>query len=385
MTHPPTTSRSWADTAILDTLGGLRDRAVLWFTAKGFAVAIALLVSLFGKRRMSHDNGIAARGMVTILDNPQLPPHEFFRPGRTFPCRIRHATATFLDDAVRGIRSMSIKFSDHHLRSPFDIQMNTGAVSLFWSAASFLQFARMRKEKWGVEYHDYYRKYPSGLAGAEEAIRENPASFHDLRYYCKTPFRFVGDDNIKRYAKYRVRPFDNQPESGILHSPDATDIANQRVPRHDPRGRNYLKYEYEDRVKREGAKYTMQIQLLTAAADEDPEIFNNMKPWNEDLHPWHDLAVIEIDEALDWKESCRTTFSIRNMPKTLGFLPAKSIFDYNSLNYMRAQSGLAHRARFLNYALFGYPPRIPDNDNRNYSDWENPPSIINRTYPGVTK
>ena len=196
----------WVRRALLNTLRRWGDRLLLWLTARTFAVGVALAASLFAKHRMSHDNGIAARGLVRILDNPNRPAHPFFLPGATFPCRIRHATATFLDDAVKGIRSMSIKFSDHHFHSPFDLQMNTGEVSLFWSAASFLQFARLRKQRWGVEYRDYYRKYPDGLRGAEQAIRENPNSFQDLRYYCKTPFNFLGEDNINRYAKYPGHP-----------------------------------------------------------------------------------------------------------------------------------------------------------------------------------
>ncbi|THH39244.1 catalase family protein [Neolewinella litorea] len=357
------------------------DYSLMWVTCKVFGLAVAIFASLMIKRRMSHDNGIAATGTVRILDNPNIPLHRFFLPDRTFPCRIRHATATFLDDAVKGIRSMSIKFSDHHLESPFDLQMNTGEKSLFWSAASFLQFARMRKQQYGVQYREYYRKYPDGLDGAIEAIRENPKSFSDLRYYAKTPFRFVGEDFIPRYAKYRVIPGEPKTEeTGKLKNPDPREIPNQRVAAHNPRGRNYLKYEYRDRVKKGPVHYLLQIQLRNAATDDKPEIFNNMLPWNEDLYPWHDLAEIEITETLNWNESCRTTFSLTHMPESLGIIPARSIFDYNSLNYMRAQSAVAHKARLLNYRLFGYPPEIPDNDNRNWSDWEKPPRILNRTY-----
>ena len=88
----------------------------------------------------------------------------------------------------------------------------------------------------------------------------------------------------------------------------------------------------------------MQIQD-DVQDDEDPEVFNNMVVWDEDAHPWQDLAVIDIDKTLDWKDSLLTTFSVNNMPKTLGVLPANSIYDYNSLNYLRAHSELARMAR----------------------------------------
>jgi len=334
-----------------------------------FSWAIVFTLSLTHRKRMSHDNGIAAGGKVTIVPNPKFPAHKFFAPGRVFPCRIRHASATFLDDAMNCIRSMSIKFSDHHFKSPFDIEMNTGEISLFWSANSFMQFAKLRREKYGIEYIDYYKKYPEGLKGAQVALRRDPTSFHNLRYYCKTPFRFVGKDQIPRYAKYRVRPLDNEPETGIFEDPSTVDTGNQRILPHETRGRNYLKYEYGDRVKREGAKYMMQIQTRIAQDDDDPEIFNNMVTWDEHAHPWSDLAVIEIDHVYDWKESCRTSFSLNHMPKSLGIIKAKSVYDYNSLNYMRSHSEKARVARMLSYKLFGYPNPIPDNDDRNSGDW----------------
>ena len=40
---------------------------------------------------MSHWHGVAARGTLRIVDDPAFPDHDFFRPGREFPCRLRHA------------------------------------------------------------------------------------------------------------------------------------------------------------------------------------------------------------------------------------------------------------------------------------------------------
>ncbi|GAA4466414.1 hypothetical protein GCM10023189_48430 [Nibrella saemangeumensis] len=345
------------------------DKTILWFTARMFGLGLAVFLSFPKRERMSHNNGVAGSGTVRIVDDPEFPDHEFFEAGRIFPVRVRHACATFLDDAMNCIRSMSIKFSDHRFRSPFDIEMNTGEYSLFWSAKSFLKFAALRKEKWGVEYQEYYRKYPEGLKGAQISLRRDPSSYHNLRYYCKTPFLFIGKDGVKRYAKYRVRPFDNEPETGINTNPSEVDTCNQRILPHETRGRNYLKYEYEHRVHTQGAKYLMLIQTRIATDDEDPEIFNNMVPWNDTIYPWKDLAVIDIHKPLDWNESTLTTFSINNMPKTLGVLPAKSVYDYNSLNYLRAHSEIARKARLLSYKVFGLPPAIPNDDDRNSSDW----------------
>ncbi len=316
---------------------------------------------------MSHNNGIAADGFLQIVDNPDIPAHQFFTPGRCFPLRIRHATATFYDDGMNGIRSMSIKFAREYFKSPFDIEMNTGATSLFWSAASFLQFARLRKGKYGIEYREYYRRYPEGLTAAQISLRRNPDSYHNLHYYCKTPFQYLADDRTRYYAKYRVKPFDDEEETGKNVDPSAGDTCNQRILPHETRGRNYLKDEYRNRVIKKGAKYRMQIQLLTASQSEDPEIFNNMVVWDEEDCPWMDLAVLEVDTVLNWADSNMSSFSLNNMPDTLGIIPAKSIYDYNSLNYMRAHSEIARKARMFAYKLFGGPKQIPDNDDRNSS------------------
>ncbi len=353
---------------ILKSVKDLWSKIYLWIFCNFFTFIIMITLSR-KRKRMSHDNGIGAIGKVKIVNDQNFPAHEFFAPGRIFDVRIRHASATFLDDAMNCIRSMSIKFSKEKFKSPFDLEMNTGEISLFWSAWSFFKFASMRKEKYGIEYTNYYKNYPEGLKGAILALRRNPDSFHDLRYYAKTPFQFVGTDKIKRYAKYRIRPFDDIKESGIAEHLCERNICNQRVLSHESRGRNYLKEEYIQRVKNQEVKYKLEIQTRFAQDDEDPEIFNNMVTWPEEIYPWHDLAVIEIEKTLNWEESTRTGFSLKNMPKTLGYIPAKSIYDYNSLNYMRAHSEWARKARMLSYKFRKFPEEIPNDDDRNSEDW----------------
>lgn len=350
----------------------LTDKVILWFTARLFGLGLAIFLCFPYRYRMSHNNGVAALGKIKVVDHPEFPEHYFFAAGKEYPARIRHASATFLDDAMNCIRSISVKFSHHHFKSPFDIEMNTGATSLFWSAVSFLKFGKMRKEKWGVEYVEYNRKYPDGLKAAELAVRRHASSFHNLHYYCKTPFLFIGTDGLLRYAKYRILPFEKQEETGKDTDPSATDTSNQRILPHETRSRNYLKDEYIWRVKTLGAKYMMQIQTRMASDDDDEEIFNNMILWDDKIHPWHDLLVIDIDTPLDWKESTLTSFSVNSMPKTLGIIPAKSIYDYNSLNYLRSKSEIARKARLFSYRIFGMVPPIPDDDDRNTGKWSEP-------------
>jgi arachidonate 5-lipoxygenase len=70
-----------------------------------------------------------------------------------------------------------------------------------------------------------------------------------------------------------------------------------------------------------------------------------------------------------------TSFSLNHTPKRLGIMSAKSIYDYNSLNYMRSHSEIARRARLLSYKLFGFPQSIPNNEDRNSDDWSKIQSI----------
>lgn len=363
--------RSFAPKSLLlITLGLMRrcfDKVVLWGSAKLLGIMLAVFLCFPKRQRMSHNNGIAARGRFKVVPDPKFPPHEFFSPGKEFPLRIRHASATFLDDAMNCIRSLSLKLADTDFKSPFDLQMNTGATSLFWSATSFWKFAALRKEKYGIEYQEYNQKYPDGLEGSKIATRRHTA-FERLHYFCKTPFLYNSSNGEKYFAKYRVIPFDRSDDPGIVTDRSDWDQCNQRVENHETRGRNYLKYAYADLVEQQGpVRYWLQIQTrLASDAETDPEVCNNMVVWDE---PWYDLGVMEITETLDWRQSTLTSFSVNNMPKGLGVVPASSVYDYNSLNYLRSHAEMAYTARRWSYVFFGMVPPIPDNDNRNESDW----------------
>lgn len=348
----------------------MNDKIVLYIWSKIFAWFVALFASFPTRQRMSHNNGIAADGWLRIVDKPSFPENDFFQAGAIFPLRIRHASASFLDDATSNIRSISIKLAHSQFKSPFDLELNTGRYSLFWSARSFLHFVRRRKEAWGVEYVRYVRQYPPGLDGAKDGLRRNPSSYRFIHYYSQTVYKFVDTAGRKYYAKYRVLPFGTDEDSGFDDDPCDWDITSERVLKHETRGRNYLKYEYEDALAQGAAKYRLQIQLRPMQDDDSPDVCNNMILWDEVAFPWKDLAVLEVDKILGWEESTLTTYSINNMPKSLGILPATSIYDGNSLNYMRAHSEIARKARLLSYKFFGMVPTIPDNDNRNVSNWD---------------
>jgi len=338
----------------------------LWLATKAFTGVLTIFGSILYRTKMSHNNGIAATGSIRFVDNPEFPLHPFFEPGKTLPCRVRHAAASFMDDAMRVVRSMSIKMADTDYKSPMDIELNTGETALFWSVASFFRFAKYKKTRFGMQYEEYYRKYPKGVEGAHVGMRRNPTSFSNLKYYSQTPFLYKAHDNVLRYIKYRTIPAESIPESGILDEYDMKiPTENQRILPGETRSRNYLKEEYEDRLQKEPVRYKLQVQLHQASDDDDPEIFNCCRKWDDASHPWMDLAAITINKPLDWAESTRMIFSMKNLPKGLGIIPSYSIYDYNSLNFLRKHSDLARYARVWAIRIFGMPPENPDSDIRN--------------------
>ena len=350
---------------------------MLFGTSRMFTLVIAITMGLMTRQRMSHNNGIAARGTFTVGPDPALPRHSFWEPGKVFPCRIRHAAATFYDDAMSAIRSCSFKLSDEEWDSPFDLELNTGSITLFWNAMSFLKLAKMRKERYGVEYGEYYKNYPVAKDAARRTLRRDPKTFADLTYYNKTPLLWEADDGTRYYAKYRIVPageIDAAARGRVeVGSPQWVEPENQRIdPTTNPHTRNYLKEEYQHRVQHrsvrgESVDYRLQVQLREHRDDQDEQVYNCCIDWPTGEFPWRDLGTFRITETLGWADGLRTTFSMSNLPRRLGVLPARSIYDFNSLNYMRKHIDLAKRARLLAYKIKGIPPEIPNDSFRNSS------------------
>lgn len=356
------------------------NKVMLYLYARGFALAIAILMGIGTRERMSHNNGIGARGKFKCDPDPELPPNDFWKKGQEWPLLSRFASATFYDDAMGALRSISIKLSDQLLESPFDLNFNTGRNSLFWSAASFMKMAAMRKQRYGIQYQYYYRDYPDGKRGAIGTLRRHCTSFSNLSYYSKTPLKWVSVDGTLYYVKYRVVPFDpNEKETGIVkvNSSDFVYPENQRILPRERRSRNYLKDELKDRLSKDGIiKFRLQAQVKQSTQHDDFEVFNNMIEWGDEEYPYRDLGTIELYDTLSVDDGNIIAFSMHNLPKSLGILPAKSIHDPNSLNYFRLVAEFARKARWFGYRLKGMPDPIPNDDFRNSSSIHEKDSLL---------
>ncbi|MBI5761658.1 MAG: hypothetical protein HZA46_24375 [Planctomycetales bacterium] len=346
----------------------LYDKFVLWATVQFFAWSLVIIQSFIRRRKMSHNNGLAAAGKLRIVDNPQFPAADFFEPGREFPCRIRHATASMMDDAQLVVRAASIKFSDNPVESPLDIEMNTGR-SLFWSVSNFLTFAKNQHEHNGIQYESFYLKYPAGRDAGQDSVARNPTSYSHLDFRSQCPFLFNAKDGKRRYVNFRLIPADRNIEP-LVNRPDQIGLfwGNQQVIPGETRNRNYLKHEYADRLSKGPIEYMLQLQLHEATDHDVPLIFCSNYVWDEATHPWMDLAHVTIDRMLTYEQSMLMYFSLNHHPSSVNLIEATSVHDYNSLNYIRASVDRAKRCRLLAYRLFGMPKALPDIGPRNVTE-----------------
>ena len=61
----------------------------------------------------------------------------------------------------------------------------------------------------------------------------------------------------------------------------------------------------------------LQIQPRRKPPGPDPEWVTAQYVWDDTVHPWHDVAHIVLDEALDYDESMLTAFDLGNHPPCL--------------------------------------------------------------------
>jgi hypothetical protein len=335
-------------------------------------IALITLNSVFTRRRMSHENGLVTEGQVRILDELDLPANGFFTPGRLFPCRLRHASVSFLDDAALVVRAASLKFADERVSSPFDMLMNNGNSTPFWNMDTFFQFMRKRMRGGRAHLIDYFRRNPRCYMNVRDAVRLDPTSFAHLHYYSQIPLAFRADDGVERYAKFRLIPADHPSEDdGIPSEADLQTPWFQEARPGEPRGRNYLKDEYRARLDRGHVRYRFQIQLLEWRDHDDRDYeLCSLYPWDESECPWRDLAEVTITEALDDAEGNQCLFSLRHLPEpVLSVIPALHFRDGPSIDYLRLAGWWPRRARLAMYRLLGQRAPIPDERTETAADF----------------
>jgi len=336
-------------------------RLFLWLFTAGIILLVAM-DSLFTRQRMSHDNGIVCKARIRILDDLDIPPSDFFAPGKEYPCRFRHASVSFADDARLVVRSASLKFSDTDHDSPLDIMMNSGTEGPFAHAWHFFKFmiATIR----GREQHikPYLDAHPAIAKGITESICY-PDTFALLNYHSKTVMNYRDSTGKDWLIKFKLAPWDRGPDRGRPTEEELEQFWLQAPKPGEVRSRNFLKDEFRRRVKVEPVNYHLQAQFHGVTPDDDRELLNCAVAWDEVEHPWLDLAEVSVTEVMPTFEGNKTWYDVLNHPSCMSVPQAWSIFDPASINYLRAKDSWAKRARMKGYEWWGQLPPLVDDRN----------------------
>ncbi len=315
-------------------------------TRAALALALKKSVALFAakamanRERATHMSGVGGRGRIRIVDHPAFPEHEFFQASREFSCRIRHANAFFHDDRRVLARGCALKFADSDFASPLDLLMNTGAYQAFWSLDSFLDFVQARvtylvRGTWDGQY-DWNRRLPAAFIATCESARQCPSSYTKLIHNTAIPYPFKAADGKIRYAKYRLVPEGLTREEGLL--PRETQRCawhSDIMPKDKSLPRLWLKDDYRGRLRRGTIRYTLQIQLWDWRPGDTDDVFNNVLVWDQNQHPWLDLAHVSIEKPLSDDETAKMRMWVGNTQPSLGIIQAHSTRDFNSIGHAR--------------------------------------------------
>lgn len=320
-----------------DTVG---QRLGYWGLRQVIAVGLAAKAGFSG-RRATHLPGIMGRGRITICSKLDIPEHPFFKPGRVFPCRLRHANASFVADTNCVVRGCALKFADTNFDSPLDLPMNSGATAAFWDLSSFWAFMRARsgvngdKNDWESQ-RDLVSTSPAAFIGAIESLRIGLESYSDAVYFSKVVFPFTGTDGVLRLAKFRIMRPDLTREGGLLPYARQLEPWNQAPQPDDNRPHDYLRAEFRRRLTSGGMEYLLQIQVRDFDPERDTnEVFNVNKLWNEEGIVWRDLAHVTLDDVVPDEEMEQTRMWLGNQPEGMGIFDAWSSRDYKSLAHSR--------------------------------------------------
>lgn len=124
----------------------------------------------------------------------------------------------------------------------------------------------------------------------------------------------------------------------VLNSEFATDLFRVSDRWEDEeRPESYLIPEFSNRLSKGPIKYKLQIQLHEVKPDDSHLILHAARVWDQEKHPWLDLADVTVTSLLPIEVGERTRSSLDNRPPSLGILPCQTIYDYTSIAYLRSK------------------------------------------------
>ena len=105
----------------------------------------------------------------------------------------------------------------------------------------------------------------------------------------------------------------------------------------EKRPESYLIPEFKERLSEAPIEYKLQIQLHEVSPDDSHLILHPSRVWDQENHPWLDLALVTMTSLLSVAVVERTRCSLDNHPSTISIPPAQTIYDYNSISYLRSK------------------------------------------------
>ena len=105
----------------------------------------------------------------------------------------------------------------------------------------------------------------------------------------------------------------------------------------EERPESYLIPEFSKRLSKGPINYKLQIQLHEVKPDDSHLILHAARIWDQEKHPWQDLAGVTVTSLLPIEVVERTRCSLDNRPPSLDILPCQTIFDYTSIPYLRSK------------------------------------------------
>jgi hypothetical protein len=282
-------------------------------------------VATLFRGRATHTFGTIAQGRARIVVPFGFPQNDFLVPGREYPIVLRHSTpGPEEDDRVLDGAATSIKFlnsADEPAVGFHDILMNTGKVLFVESARAFNSMVHVLPDQTitdpvqrRADYAQRRKKLVTdGIVQDDKlTLGYRTGSFTEFYYHSQVCFEF----NEQHYLRYRMIPADRGPERGLFPSSIRSDGKTTDPPWDDDlRSHDFLRRDFETRVRHLGVRYLLQGQLRPIRCELDPWVtraelqrveqgleptaLNPTEYWDDRYYPWVDLAGLELDTILD--------------------------------------------------------------------------------------
>ncbi|KAL4198207.1 hypothetical protein AMTRI_Chr03g44740 [Amborella trichopoda] len=293
------------------------------------------------KSRYFHRIGVAAKGTLEMFkDLKGFPEHAVFSTGKSFPVLIRHSNSLSADDDARiDARGAGIRIMDSEGNPLLDLTLKTGKAFYARTIGDFATWLVC-----GVKAREAQVEREPHVRDAVWGSLRRATSYAELHYYSNFCRSFRGLDGVDRFVKFKLRPEDVRigedsgkvdPEGRVL--PPETGA----IPRDDGDDRPplFLADDFKARVAGDGGvRYILQAQVQVVPTNrmERERVLDCTRPWDPEEHPYVDLGIIILDEALGAQEAEQIEFNPYLRRPDLDVVPARSCTESASIDHGRS-------------------------------------------------